>query len=484
MPSTYWGYWLVVMGVAIVGLVATVNGLTTTQTQDYLSIKEITDASMLEAIDYGYYRDYTEVKIDKEKFMEVFIRRVAQTMGLQDRYTINFYDIYEAPPKVSVELISNSGNSIDGNGYTVPTRYSAILQLFNETGGNSGTVTPKPTTPTEPEETDPEEPEEPEEEVACEGDISTTALKGMHGTAMGSVAIYSDSTKSQVIGTTTPGVIFDISGEKGNLWNIKYNGECGWVEDTKMAINLKDYFRGKSGISINITNASSSIMKVNGVDIPGVTGKDLYSSEFDNFVPLTYSFAQDLAKAANAAASAGDTIVVYEAYRPGGISGKVYSGVTSLVSSGTIKEATSDSQCKSSSKGTYYNCSYDDTYPNFNGVYWQRATFINNSNNSLHNYGCAVDVSLSGYNDMPSAMHDLSANAVKFGGMRNSTAYNWGQANNKWFNSKFEKSNGATRLRNYMYGAAGMKEITSEWWHYESPTCKNNIGSPQSFWAA
>ena len=78
MQSSYWGYWLVLMGVAIVGLMVSVNGLTTTSTQDHYAVKEIVEASMLESVDYGYYRDYNEVKMNKEKFMEVFTRMLAE----------------------------------------------------------------------------------------------------------------------------------------------------------------------------------------------------------------------------------------------------------------------------------------------------------------------------------------------------------------------------------------------------------------------
>lgn len=130
MPSSYWGYWLVVMGVAIVGLMIQVQGITTNTTQDSYAIREITEASMLDAVDYAYYRDYGEVKINKEKFMEVFIRRLAETMGANDTYEVNFYAIYEAPPKVSVEVKSNSGASFTAtDDYDTTTRISAIIQI-------------------------------------------------------------------------------------------------------------------------------------------------------------------------------------------------------------------------------------------------------------------------------------------------------------------------------------------------------------------
>jgi len=130
MQSSYWGYWLVLMGVAVVGLMVSVNGLTTTSTQDHYAVREIVEASMLESVDYGYYRDYNEVKMNKEKFMEVFTRMLAENMSSTDTYEINFYEMYEAPPKVSVEVKSHSGtNFISVSDYDVTTRVDAIIQI-------------------------------------------------------------------------------------------------------------------------------------------------------------------------------------------------------------------------------------------------------------------------------------------------------------------------------------------------------------------
>lgn len=138
MQSSYWGYWLVLMGVAVVGLMISVNGITTTSTQDYYSAKEMTEAAMLEAVDYGYYRDYNEIKMNKEKFMEVFTRMLAESMTSTDTYQVNFYEIYEAPPKVSVEVKSHSGtNFISPDDYDVTTRVDAVIQIHAKEVGNS-----------------------------------------------------------------------------------------------------------------------------------------------------------------------------------------------------------------------------------------------------------------------------------------------------------------------------------------------------------
>ena len=82
MKNAYWAYWLILLGMVIVVIMLLVQNLTTTSTQDYYLIKEITEASLVDAVDYSYYRDYGEIKINKEKFYESFLRRFAETASL------------------------------------------------------------------------------------------------------------------------------------------------------------------------------------------------------------------------------------------------------------------------------------------------------------------------------------------------------------------------------------------------------------------
>ena len=108
-----------------------VQNLTTTSTQDYYLVKEITDAALIDAVDYSYYRTYGEIKINKEKFYESFIRRFAETASLSKTYTVSFYGVYEAPPKVSVEIKSKS-NSLtvagDATSFDMVERIDAIIE--------------------------------------------------------------------------------------------------------------------------------------------------------------------------------------------------------------------------------------------------------------------------------------------------------------------------------------------------------------------
>lgn len=131
MKNAFWGYWLILLGVFIVVIMLLVQSITTTNTQDYYLVKEITEAAMVDAVDYAYYRDYGEIKINKEKFYESFIRRFAETASLSTTYTINFYGVYEAPPKVSVEIKSKSNTfnvMRDSTSFDMVDRIDAIIE--------------------------------------------------------------------------------------------------------------------------------------------------------------------------------------------------------------------------------------------------------------------------------------------------------------------------------------------------------------------
>ena len=132
MKESLWGYWLILLGIIIITVMILLQNYTTTNQQDYYLAKEITYAAMYDAIDYGYYEKYGELKIVKEKFVENFIRRFAESATLNKNYTINFYSIYETPPAVSIEIKTNTGEFLVGSeeiNAGITTRLSAILEL-------------------------------------------------------------------------------------------------------------------------------------------------------------------------------------------------------------------------------------------------------------------------------------------------------------------------------------------------------------------
>ena len=131
MKNAFWAYWLILLGTVIVVIMMLVQNLTTSSTQDYFLVKEITEASMIDAVDYSYYRKYVEIKINKEKFFESFFRRFAETASLNTTYTVSFYGVYEAPPKASVEIKSKSNTfTVLGDATTIDMveRIDSVLE--------------------------------------------------------------------------------------------------------------------------------------------------------------------------------------------------------------------------------------------------------------------------------------------------------------------------------------------------------------------
>jgi len=135
MKEAFWGWWIIALGLTITVIIMVVTDLTTTSEQDYYMIKEITEASMYEAVDFGYYREKEELKINAEKFMETFIRRYSEIVTVNKTVDIDFYDIYEQPPKATV-IVSNHTITAyaEGTNMTmdIKNRVDAILEMRTE----------------------------------------------------------------------------------------------------------------------------------------------------------------------------------------------------------------------------------------------------------------------------------------------------------------------------------------------------------------
>ena len=131
MKESLWGYWLIVLGIFILSVMLLLQNYTTTNEQDVYLIKEITDAAMGDSLDLAHYRKYGEIRIVKEKFVVNFVRRFSETININKNYKISFYDIYEAPPKVSVKVATTTGDiTIEGttDSYAVVNKLDAVLE--------------------------------------------------------------------------------------------------------------------------------------------------------------------------------------------------------------------------------------------------------------------------------------------------------------------------------------------------------------------
>jgi len=135
MKESYWGYWLIVLGVFITIVMMMISNVTTSNTQDYYLVKEVTEAAMLDAVDLAYYREYGELKINREKFVESFIRRFSENVSITNTYTVDFYDLYEAPPKVSVKVSSTSNTFTingDSQSFKLVDKVDGILEISRD----------------------------------------------------------------------------------------------------------------------------------------------------------------------------------------------------------------------------------------------------------------------------------------------------------------------------------------------------------------
>jgi len=104
---------LIIMGLFGIMIIMLFHEITVSNEQDYYTLKDATEAAMIDAIDTAYYRLTGQIKISEEKFVENFTRRFTETSIFgQGNYNIEFYQITEYPAKVSIR-IRDATNSYD-----------------------------------------------------------------------------------------------------------------------------------------------------------------------------------------------------------------------------------------------------------------------------------------------------------------------------------------------------------------------------------
>ena len=122
---------IILIAIITFGAVNIMQNYQTGNELDYHLLKETTEAAMTDAVDFGYYRLSGLTRMDKEKFVEGFVRRFAQNVSNRRDYNIKFYDINETPPKVSILVTSNTLATTDGSEdgtMTITNKIDAILE--------------------------------------------------------------------------------------------------------------------------------------------------------------------------------------------------------------------------------------------------------------------------------------------------------------------------------------------------------------------
>lgn len=260
-----------------------------------------------------------------------------------------------------------------------------------------------------------------------------------------------------------PGTPFTILEEEEGWWRVECGAGTGWVEHRFCMVNLPDVV---PSIVYDATNSYSSRYVSSGKPIPGITGEALYQGKVYNprlgreqyLMPVLYATAKKVCAAQQAALAEGNSLKLYEAFRPRAAQRAVVRALSAL--------AETDPEVKAGIT----------TPP------WTMTYFIS-TGISNHQKGLAVDVSLvrvtrtearvtGGVSyllpveyeeyEMPTPMHELSL----------ASASTTGPGETDLAGSMNEP---ALALRDY-FRQAGMTPLESEWWHFNDYAARTLAG--------
>ena len=129
---------MVIIGIIILGMltlvcVNLVQNYQSGNELDYYLLEETTESAMLDAVDYGYYRNSGGIiRVDREKFVEIFVRRFADSVDASKTYNIKIIDFNETPPKVSIKIGTSTVASVAGEDFDIVNQIDAILETKYE----------------------------------------------------------------------------------------------------------------------------------------------------------------------------------------------------------------------------------------------------------------------------------------------------------------------------------------------------------------
>ena len=297
-----------------------------------------------------------------------------------------------------------------------------------------------------------------------EGDFELP-LCGAAGYASITISVRQDSGSSF---TLAPGDPFTILAEDGRNLRIRdKDGREGLTDRTYCMINVPDVI---PSAVYKDTNSEGAVYRSLGKWIIGVTSVKLYDVWYDNerlgrkeyAMPILYDAAKKLAVVQRKALENGETLVIYETFRPYETQRQVAEGLDQLRHADPeVNHAVTDAP-------------------------WSAGWFIA-QNVSLHQRGCALDVSLgkvtettltqagdylyyrvTGYTEytMQTPMHELS---------RLSAAHAYPvttRDKEAWKTAELAPTMtaDAIRLRKY-FTENGFCPLSSEWWHFNDLDC-------------
>ncbi len=140
MKHAFWAYFLIITGIVFIVIMLLIQRMSTINEEDFYLGREVMEAAMIDAVDYGTYRTSGRLVMSEQKFVEVFLRRFAESVTNTKTYEISFYDIYEEPPKATVKIRTNAGaTNIDDDSFdfNLDTLMTGILETIYGQDGDS-----------------------------------------------------------------------------------------------------------------------------------------------------------------------------------------------------------------------------------------------------------------------------------------------------------------------------------------------------------
>lgn len=130
MKESFWSILIIMLGVVSVAFIYFFQTVTSTDEHNYTIMKEVTEAAMWDAVDWTEYRATGNIRINREKFVENFMRRFAESVSLGNVYQIDIYDVSEYPPKVSLKVSSKLNSNVTDEiiEFDIVNKIDAILE--------------------------------------------------------------------------------------------------------------------------------------------------------------------------------------------------------------------------------------------------------------------------------------------------------------------------------------------------------------------
>ncbi|WP_139069997.1 M15 family metallopeptidase [Bacillus sp. FJAT-27225] len=343
-------------------------------------------------------------------------------------------------------------------------------------GDEKQTVKKETPAATTEEENKPDPPQEEAVQIQAHPYKGELELPVAGATGYTSVDLYvkaSANHNSENIEQMKAGTGFVILREEGDWWFIQRGEVTGWLPHTFCFINLPDVI---PSIIYDNTNTYSSRFASSGKDIPNISKRPLYSGKAFNerlgkeeyIMPVLYTMSKKIFLAQQKALSDGDSLKIYEAFRPYSVQIGVVKGLSDL--------ATKDAEVMAG----------------INTPPWGISWFITNGV-SNHQMGYAIDVSLVKVNaknevsvgdytvtqiteyteyEMPTPIHELSGASAIY------TAPVTSRSPTAWKNMTYTKSmNDAAKKLQIYCTSAGLIPLASEWWHFNDLEAMNEIAN-------